>query len=49
MGDEDYSLALGLELVHLVPALFLEGFIANGKGLVYEQGVGNGVNSRGKG
>src|SRR4030042_4898703 len=48
MGDENYGLALSLELVHLVPALFLEGFSAHGEDLVYKHGVGVGVDSGGK-
>ena len=31
VGDENYGLALSFELVHLVPALFPEGFIAHGE------------------
>ena len=48
MGDENYGLALCLELVHLVAALFLEGFIAYGEDFVYKEGVRVGVDGCGK-
>ena len=39
MRQEDDGLALGLEPGHLVPAFFLEDFIARGEDLIYESGT----------